>query len=116
MMARDFKAKQIGLVVRRDSSLSFCNFDLLANVIHAVKIRKQKPSLAPALHNHSILFDIKFRFGTHLLWRAQNIDADIVDVIESIKNPTSGVIRCKGYKELIVDDNKRGEAKISVKD
>ena len=46
----------------------------------------------------------------------EDIDADIVDVIESIKNPISGVIRCKGYKELIVDGNKRGEAQIIVKD
>ena len=45
----------------------------------------------------------------------EDIDADIVDVIESIKNPSSGVIRCKGYKELIFDKNKRGEAQIIVK-
>ena len=46
----------------------------------------------------------------------EDIDADIVDTIESIKNPSSGVIKCKGYKELIVDENKRGEAQIIVKE
>ena len=45
----------------------------------------------------------------------EDIDADIVDTIESIKNPTSGVIRCEGYKELIIDENKHGEAQIIVK-
>ena len=37
----------------------------------------------------------------------EDIDADIVDEIVSIKNPTSGVIKCNGVKELIVDDNSR---------
>lgn len=37
----------------------------------------------------------------------EDIDADIVDEIVSIKNPTSGVIRCKGVKELIVNENSR---------
>ncbi len=46
----------------------------------------------------------------------EDIDADIVDTIESIKNPSSGVIRCQGYKELIIDKNKRGEAQIIVKE
>ena len=37
----------------------------------------------------------------------ENIDADIVDEIESIINPTSGVIRCKGCKDLIINVNSR---------
>ena len=37
----------------------------------------------------------------------ENIDADIVDEIESIINPTSGVIRCKGCKDLIINENSR---------
>ena len=37
----------------------------------------------------------------------EDIDADIVDEIASVKNPTSGVIKCKGVKELIVNDNSR---------
>jgi len=38
-----------------------------------------------------------------------NIDADIIDVVPSIKNPTSGVIRLKGVDELIIDENTRAE-------
>lgn len=37
----------------------------------------------------------------------EDIDAEIVDEIVSVKNPTSGVIKCKGVKELIVNDNSR---------
>ena len=35
------------------------------------------------------------------------IDATIIDTFESIKNPTSGIIRVKGVKKLIVDENSR---------
>lgn len=35
------------------------------------------------------------------------IDATIIDEFESIKNPTSGIIRVKGVKKLIVDENSR---------
>lgn len=37
----------------------------------------------------------------------EDIDAEIVDEIVSIKNPTSGVIKCKGVKGLIINDNTR---------
>lgn len=37
----------------------------------------------------------------------EDIDAEIADEIVSIKNPTSGVIKCKGVKELIINDNTR---------
>ena len=37
----------------------------------------------------------------------EDIDADIVDEIDSVKNPISGVIKCPGVKELIVDKNTR---------
>ena len=35
-----------------------------------------------------------------------NIDADISSRVASIKNPTSGIIRCLGVDELIMDENK----------
>lgn len=35
----------------------------------------------------------------------EDIDAEIVDTFESIKNPTSGVIKAKGVKEIIIDEN-----------
>ena len=37
----------------------------------------------------------------------EDIDAEVVDEVVSIKNPTSGVIRVKGVKELIIDENSR---------
>ena len=37
----------------------------------------------------------------------EDIDADIIDEIDSVKNPISGVIRCPGVKELIIDENTR---------
>lgn len=45
----------------------------------------------------------------------EDIDAEVVDEVVSIKNPTSGVIRVKGVKELIIDENTRdldGKVKI----
>ena len=37
----------------------------------------------------------------------EDIDAEVIDEVVSIKNPTSGVIKVKGVKELIVDENSR---------
>ena len=37
----------------------------------------------------------------------EDIDAEVVDEIVSIKNPTSGVIRCHGAKEIIINENSR---------
>ena len=48
-----------------------------------------------------------------------NIDADIVDTFVSIKNPTSGIIRCQNVQEIIIDDNSRDinkETKIIIKE
>ena len=45
----------------------------------------------------------------------KRIDAEIIDTFESIKNPTSGIIRIKGVKHIIIDENSRankGEMKI----
>ena len=49
----------------------------------------------------------------------ENIDADIIDEIVSVKNPTSGVIKAKAIKELIIDDHSRDyrhEMKIITKE
>ena len=45
----------------------------------------------------------------------EDIDAEVVDEVVSIKNPTSGVIRVKGVKELIIDENTRDlEGKVKI--
>ena len=46
----------------------------------------------------------------------EDIDAQIVDKVVSIKNPSSGVIKVKGVDELIIDENKRGETKIIIEE
>ena len=38
------------------------------------------------------------------------IDAQIIDTFKSIKNPTSGIIKIKGIKKLIIDENSRAKA------
>ena len=37
----------------------------------------------------------------------EDIDAEVVDEVVSIKNPTSGVIKVKDVKELIIDENSK---------
>ena len=45
----------------------------------------------------------------------EDIDAEIVDEVVSIKNPTSGVIKVKGVKELIIDENSKDyENKVKI--
>ena len=39
----------------------------------------------------------------------KNIDAQIIDAFVSIKNPTSGIIRIKGVKQIIIDENTRAK-------
>ena len=43
-----------------------------------------------------------------------NIDADIINEVDSIKNPTSGVIRAKGVKELILEEDKVDVSKTKI--
>ena len=45
----------------------------------------------------------------------EDIDAEIKDEVVSIKNPTSGVIRCPKVQELIIDENSRDkEGKMQI--
>lgn len=45
-------------------------------------------------------------YNTNLSFElCSNIDAEVITTIESIKNPINGIIRCKGYNELILDSN-----------
>ena len=53
------------------------------------------------------LVNCKLTDSTLCLEYCENIDADIVDEVISIKNPISGVIKVKTIKELIIDENSR---------
>ena len=61
------------------------------------------------------LVNCKLTDSTLTFEYCEDIDADIVDEIESIKNPTSGVIRAKGVKELITNENSKAKNKDDVK-
>ena len=51
---------------------------------------------------------------TDLAFEKSEVEAEILTVVDSIKNPKSGTIRVAGVKELIMDDPKaRGEVKIA---
>ena len=41
----------------------------------------------------------------------EDIEADIIDEIVSIKNPTSGIIKAKAVKEIIINENSRDYGK-----
>lgn len=45
---------------------------------------------------------------------SEDINADIINVVESIKNPTSGYIKCKDVKHLILDELYVSRNKIKV--
>lgn len=44
--------------------------------------------------------------NTTLAFEYSTVDAEIVSVIDSVKNPTSGIIRSAGIKELIMESDK----------
>lgn len=45
-----------------------------------------------------------------LAFEESELDATVNSVITSVKNPTSGVIRAKGYGEIIIDENIKAPA------
>ena len=45
-----------------------------------------------------------------LAFEESTLDATVNSVITSVKNPTSGVIRAKGYGEIILDENIKAPA------
>ena len=61
------------------------------------------------------LVNCKLTDSTLCLEYCENIDAEIVDRVVSIKNPISGVIRVKGVDELIINENSKAVNKDDVK-
>ena len=66
------------------------------------------------------LINCKLTDSTLCLEYCSNIDATIIDDVDSIKNPTSGIIRLLGnLKYLIVNENsraKKGDVRIIFRD
>ncbi len=46
--------------------------------------------------------------------RCSDVDAEIITQVISIKNPYNGVIRCKGYDELILDEKVIDPSKVKI--
>lgn len=42
------------------------------------------------------------------------LDATVDSVITNVKNPTSGIIRAKGYGEIILDENVKAPADCEI--
>ena len=61
------------------------------------------------------LINCKLTDSTLCFEYCTRIEADIVDEIISIKNPTSGVIRVKNIKEVIIDENSKSKNKDDFK-
>lgn len=63
------------------------------------------------------MVNCKLTDSTLTLEYCENLDVEIIDEIQSIKNPTSGIIKAKAIKELIIDENTRDlnkETKIEI--
>ena len=52
--------------------------------------------------------------NTDLAFEYSTVNADINSKVDSIKNPTSGVISCLGYKELILEPDKIDVKKVKI--
>ena len=50
-----------------------------------------------------------------LSFEYSDVKADIINIIDSIKNPKSGIIRAKGVKEIIIDENQDKEKECIIK-
>ena len=61
------------------------------------------------------LVNCKLTDSSLCLEYCEDIDAEIIDEVESIKNPTSGVIKVKGVKQLIIDENSKAKKQDDVK-
>ena len=61
------------------------------------------------------LINCKLLDSTLTLEYCKNIDAEIIDVVDSIKNPTSGIVKVKGINNLIIDENSLDKERKNVK-
>lgn len=52
--------------------------------------------------------------NTTLSFEYSTVDADIIGTIDSVKNPTSGIIRAKEIRELIMEEDKVDTAKTQI--
>ena len=61
-----------------------------------------------------ILEDCTFEADCDLAFEESTLDATVNSVITSVKNPSSGIIRAKGYGEIIIDANIKAPADCKI--
>ena len=61
-----------------------------------------------------ILEDCIFEQDSDLAFEESYVDATVNSIITSVKNPTSGIIRAKGYGEVILDENIKAPANCKI--
>ncbi|MDE5837502.1 MAG: DUF3737 family protein [Paramuribaculum sp.] len=61
-----------------------------------------------------VLEDCTFDPDSDLAFEESCVDATVNSVISSVKNPTSGIIRAKGYGEIIIDENIKAPADCKI--
>ena len=61
-----------------------------------------------------ILEDCTFEADCDLAFEESTLDATVNSVITSVKNPSSGIIRAKGYGEIIIDANSKAPADCKI--
>lgn len=61
-----------------------------------------------------VLENCVFDADCDLAFEESSLDAEVNSVITSVKNPTSGRIRAKGYGEIIIDENIKAPANCKI--
>lgn len=61
-----------------------------------------------------VLENCVFDADCDLAFEESSLDAEVNSVITSVKNPTSGRIRAKGYGEIIIDENIKAPADCKI--
>ena len=61
-----------------------------------------------------VLEDCTFAPDSDLAFEESCVDATVNSVITCVKNPTSGIIRAKGYGEIIIDENIKAPADCKI--
>ncbi|MCI9607632.1 MAG: DUF3737 family protein [Muribaculaceae bacterium] len=61
-----------------------------------------------------VLEDCEFAPDCDLAFEESTLNATVNSVITSVKNPTSGTIRAKGYSEIILDENIKAPADCKI--
>lgn len=91
-------------VTVRDSEINGEYLGWYSNNLHLINCRIS--GTQPLCYcNNLILENCEFAPDCDLAFEGSTLNATINSVVTSVKNPTSGIIRAKGYGEIIKDEN-----------